>query len=42
MRGIQDQLAEYERAKTADRTRRGKLQKVRQGKLLRNSRALRL
>jgi site-specific DNA recombinase len=39
MRGIQDQFAEYERAKTADRMRRGKLRKAREGKLLRNSRA---
>src|ERR671918_380105 len=37
--GILDQLAKYERAKTAERTRRGKLQKARQGKLIRNSRA---
>jgi site-specific DNA recombinase len=37
--GILDQFAAYERAKIAERTRRGKLQKARQGKLLRNSRA---
>ena len=37
--GILDQLAKYERAKTAERTRRGKLQKARKGKLIRNSRA---
>jgi site-specific DNA recombinase len=32
--GILDQLAKYERAKTAERSRRGKLQKARQGKLV--------
>src|SRR5215203_4075341 len=32
--GILDQLAKFERAKTAERTRRGRLQKARQGKLL--------
>src|SRR5688500_8202860 len=32
--GILDQLAKYERAKIAERTRRGKLQKVRQGKVI--------
>src|ERR671938_1770464 len=32
--GILDQLAKYERAKTAERTRRGKLQKARQGKIV--------
>ncbi|MDP9474596.1 MAG: recombinase family protein [Actinomycetota bacterium] len=37
--GIMDQFAAYERAKIAERTRRGKLQKARQGKILRNSRA---
>src|ERR687894_725953 len=37
--GILDQLAKFERAKTAERTRRGKLQKARKGKLIRNSRA---
>jgi site-specific DNA recombinase len=37
--GILDQLAKYERAKTTERTRRGKLQKARKGKLIRNSRA---
>src|SRR5215216_3842817 len=37
--GILDQLAKYERAKTAERTRRGKLRKAKQGKLIRNSRA---
>jgi site-specific DNA recombinase len=31
---ILDQLAKYERAKIAERTRRGKLQKARQGKLI--------
>ncbi len=36
--GILDQLAKYERAKTAERTRRGKLQKARKGKIIRNSR----
>src|SRR5215210_4751451 len=30
--GIFDQLAKYERAKTAERTRRGKLRKAREGK----------
>jgi site-specific DNA recombinase len=37
--GILDQFAAHERAKIAERTRRGKLQKARQGKLLCNSRA---
>jgi len=32
--GILDQLAKYERAKTAERTRRGKLKKVKEGKIL--------
>jgi site-specific DNA recombinase len=32
--GILDQLAKFERAKTAERTRRGKLQKARQGKVV--------
>jgi site-specific DNA recombinase len=32
--GILDQLAKYERAKTTERTRRGKLRKARQGKLI--------
>jgi site-specific DNA recombinase len=32
--GILDQLGKYERAKTAERTRRGKLQKAREGKVL--------
>jgi site-specific DNA recombinase len=32
--GILDQLAKYERAKMAERTRRGKLQKARQGKFI--------
>src|SRR3712207_8043510 len=32
--GILDQLAKFERAKTAERTRRGKLQKTREGKVL--------
>jgi site-specific DNA recombinase len=32
--GILDQLAKFERAKTAERSRRGKLQKARQGKVL--------
>ena len=32
--GILDQLAKYERAKIAERTRRGKLQKARQGKII--------
>jgi site-specific DNA recombinase len=37
--GILDQLAKFERAKTAERTRRGRLRKAREGKLLKNSRA---
>ena len=37
--GIMDQLAKFERAKTAERTRRGRLRKAREGKLLKNSRA---
>jgi site-specific DNA recombinase len=32
--GILDQLAKFERAKVAERTRRGKLQKARQGKVI--------
>src|SRR3954470_3248577 len=32
--GILDQLAKYERAKTAERTRRGKLRRVREGKIV--------
>ncbi len=32
--GILDQLAKFERAKTAERTRRGKHRKLRQGKLV--------
>jgi site-specific DNA recombinase len=35
--GILDQLAKYERAKTAERTRRGKLKKVKEGKILASS-----
>jgi site-specific DNA recombinase len=34
MRGMQDQFAEYERAKTAERARRGRLRKVREGKII--------
>jgi site-specific DNA recombinase len=34
MRGIQDQLAEYERAKMAERTRRGKMRRAREGKVI--------
>src|SRR3954470_1461166 len=37
MRGIQDQFAEYERAKTAERSRRGKLRKAREGKIIANN-----
>src|ERR687892_553229 len=33
--GILDQLAKYERAKTAERSRRGKIRKAREGKILR-------
>ena len=32
--GILDQLAKFERAKTAERTRRGKLRKAREGKII--------
>jgi len=32
--GIIDQLAKFERAKTAERTRRGRLRKARQGKFV--------
>jgi site-specific DNA recombinase len=32
--GILDQLAKYERAKTAERTRRGKLRRAREGKMV--------
>jgi site-specific DNA recombinase len=35
--GVLDQLAKFERAKTAERTRRGRLRKVREGKLLAGS-----
>ena len=35
--GILDQLAKFERAKTSERTRRGKLRKAREGKLIANS-----
>jgi site-specific DNA recombinase len=35
--GILDQLAKYERAKTAERTRRGKLKKARDGRILANN-----
>ena len=38
--GILDRLAKFERAKTAERTQRGRLRKARQGKILRNSRGL--
>jgi site-specific DNA recombinase len=34
--GILDQLAKYERAKTTERTRRGRLQRAKQGKVLPN------
>ncbi len=37
--GILDQLAKYERAKTAERSRRGKLRKAREGKLIANNNA---
>src|SRR4051794_12462770 len=37
--GILDQLAKFERAKTAERTRRGKLRKAREGKILAGRRA---
>ena len=37
--GILDQLAKYERAKLAERSRRGKLRKAREGNLLRGARA---
>ena len=36
--GILDQLAKFERAKIAQRARRGKLRKAREGKMLRTSR----
>jgi site-specific DNA recombinase len=36
--GILDQLAKFERAKTAERTRRGTLQKARQGKVVAGAR----
>lgn len=39
MRGIQSQFAEYERAKIAERTRRGKERKVREGRILRGPKA---
>src|SRR5215203_3405207 len=38
MDGVFDQFAKFERAKTAERTRRGRLQKARKGKLVRSSR----
>jgi site-specific DNA recombinase len=34
--GILDQLAKYERAKISERSRRGRLRKAHEGKLLRN------
>jgi site-specific DNA recombinase len=37
--GILDQLAKFERAKTAERTRRGKLRKAREGKVIAGSSA---
>jgi len=37
--GILDQIVKFERAKTAQRTRRERLQKARKGRLIRNSRA---
>src|ERR671917_1226332 len=37
--GILDQLAKFERAKIAERSRRGRLRKAREGKLNRNGRA---
>ena len=39
MDGVFDQFAKFERAKTAERTRRGRLQKARKGKLVRISRS---
>src|SRR5829696_6907029 len=39
MDGVFDQFAKFERAKTAERTRRGKLRKAREGKIVRSSRA---
>jgi site-specific DNA recombinase len=36
--GILDQLAKFERAKTAERTRRGKLRKAREGKVIASTR----
>jgi site-specific DNA recombinase len=39
--GILEQLAKFERAKTAERTRRGRLRKARQGKSLRPAPGLR-
>jgi site-specific DNA recombinase len=37
--GILDQLAKYERAKVAERTRRGKLRKAREGRVIRTGKA---
>ena len=37
--GILDQLAKYERAKVAERTHRGPLQKAREGKVIREPKA---
>jgi site-specific DNA recombinase len=34
LQGILDQLAKFERAKSADRTRRGRLRKAREGKVI--------
>jgi site-specific DNA recombinase len=39
MDGVFDQFAKFERAKTAERTRRGKLRKAREGKILAGRRA---
>jgi site-specific DNA recombinase len=39
MDGVFDQFAKFERAKTAERTRRGKLRKAREGQVIRGDRA---
>jgi DNA invertase Pin-like site-specific DNA recombinase len=40
MDGVFDQFAKFERAKTAERTRRGKLRKAREGQIIRAARRL--
>ena len=39
MEGVLDQFVKFERAKTAERTRRGKLRKAREGRIIRVAKA---